>query len=123
MSGPRVFVVQEHLTKVGERLEPKFDMSDAQRYGQLCYLLGASAAPWTPSVALQLHQALQHYEPTRDFLLLTGNPVLIGMVCAVAAQYGKGKLAVLQWDGRNRKYVPLTVDTSHSGAWDAVWDD
>jgi len=40
---------------------------------------------------------------------LIGNPVLIGITCTVAAAQNKGSVRLLQWSGKNKKYIPITV--------------
>jgi hypothetical protein len=107
MKKPRVFVVQnQHRLGSEGRLTPKFDLSPAAAYGELVYLLSPNASPFrSEKIITELHDTLVDYDGQRDYLLLVGNPCLIGIVCAVAAERGGGHLRMLQWDGRAGSYV------------------
>lgn len=104
----RVFVVQKHL-KLDEdgNLVPKFDFSAAEKFGHIEYLLGPSASPFNVDNILDdLHEKLSDFS-TRDFILLVGNPVFIGLATAVAASYAGGNINLLQWSGKDRGYIVL----------------
>lgn len=107
----RVLVVQQVLHRNGDgQLVPKHDLSPAAEFGELVPLLGQSAAPWGVSVAQELHAKLRDLDPEQDTLLLIGNPALIGMVVAIAAEYTDGVLSVLQWSGREQRYTRIKLD-------------
>jgi hypothetical protein len=117
----RVFAVQNQMrrdTQTGE-LVPKFPLmrGEAARYGELEFLLSPGAAPWTPSVIPEMRQKLASYDADRDWLLLVGNPALIGYAVALASRASGGRLRLLQWSGRGdeKKYIPIEVDLD-SGA-------
>lgn len=105
---PRVFVVQKQLRqdpRSGD-LVPKFDLSSAEKYGELVYVLSPTAAPWAAdSIMADIRDKLEDFQTT-DFLLLIGNPVLIGLVSAVAADMA-GRVQFLQWSGRQQSYIPV----------------
>jgi len=109
MSKPRVFVVQRQkkIDVANGALVDKFDVAPAERFGELVYLLGPSAKPWTASVIPELREALRGYDGERDWLVLVGSPVLIGYAMTFAALAGGGKVRVLQWHGRDRDYTPV----------------
>jgi hypothetical protein len=110
MIKPIVYVVQNQHKQDQQsgELVPKWDLSPAAEYGELQFLLSPTARPFKPmGIIEELHQKLKGYRPEHDFLLLLGNPCLIGMVVAIAALYGKGSVNLLQWDGRNVKYAPI----------------
>ena len=86
---------------------PKFDITPAEQYGDLDYLLSPKAAPWhSASVLADLHNKLRYYGP-EDYLLLVGNPCIIGWAVAVAAHYNAGSVSLLQWSGREHQYIPV----------------
>lgn len=110
----RVFVVQNphHMPAGSDELVPKYDFSSASQYGELEFLLRPSARPWgdmLPEIVRELHAKLSGME-RGDHLLLVGNPALIGMAVAIAANYTDGSLNLLQWHGHRRCYTPLAVD-------------
>lgn len=105
MSG-RVFVVQnQHRYDSARRaLVPKYDMSDAERFGELVDLLGPTAHPFDPEpVVRELDSRLADYDDS-DCLLLVGNPILIGLAVAVAADVNDGRVSMLQWSGKDQCY-------------------
>ena len=54
----------------------------------------------------------------KDFLLLTGDPVAIGLACSIASFYNSGRYSVLKWDRRERLYIPIRIDTTEKGEID-----
>ncbi len=108
---PIVYVVQDQHRWDEERrmFVPKFpSIRLAEEYGELSYLLSPTASPFVPGPIIQeLDSKLSQIE-SEDYLLLIGNPVLIGWACAIAADYNDGRLNVLQWS--NGKYLPVCAD-------------
>ena len=108
----RVFVVQKQMRfdrDVGDYV-PKFDLSPAREYGELHYLLSPSAAPFSPeSILAELHERLADFGDS-DYLLLVGNPCLIGFATAIASDYNDGRINLLQWNGKERRYLPVSAD-------------
>jgi hypothetical protein len=108
MPRPKVFVVQSTLQRdAAGALVPKFDLSPAEKFGEVVFLLSPSAAPWTKSVVAELHEKLS-YMQDGDYLLPMGNPILMCMAFAIATQY-VDQVQMLQWSGKNHQYTPLTV--------------
>lgn len=103
-----VFAIQNQRKMSGEgQLVSKFDMSSAKSFGTLVYLLSPTARPFHPeNVIEELRDKLASYSDT-DYLLLIGNPCLIGFAVSIASQVNRGRVAVLQWDGRKREYIPI----------------
>lgn len=104
-----VYVVQDHRRYDKETgcFVPVHDLTPAQEYGELRYLLTPTAAPWHPtSVLPDLWAGLKDFSD-EDFLLLTGNPILIGWATAVAADFNEGRVKLLQWHGREQRYIPV----------------
>lgn len=108
----RVFVVQQTMRwdERQEKLVEKFDLSPARSHGEIVYLLSPTAAPFNPDTVLpELHRKLKTIGPD-DHLLLLGNPALIGIVCAIAADYTQGHLNLLQWSNRDGgQYIPIKI--------------
>ena len=76
----RVFVVQKTMrwdAQKGE-LVPKFDLTPAERHGQIEYLLSPTASPFRPDALLdELHEKLSTITED-DCLLLAGNQFGLG---------------------------------------------
>lgn len=108
----RVFVVQRQQRKdetTGE-LVSKFDVTPAEEYGDIIDILSPSAAPFHPPAVLgQMHQVLKSFCDD-DYLLLTGNPVLIGLAAAIAADYNGGAVNFLQWSGKEKRYLVIRAE-------------
>jgi hypothetical protein len=107
-----VFVVQKQMRfdeTTGE-LVPRFrTLEKAARFGQIEYLLSPSAHPFNPEHIIgDLHEKLKSYTE-KDYLLLIGNPALIGMATAVAGHYNGGVLKLLQWSGHQGDYAEISV--------------
>lgn len=106
---PNVFVVQipHRLNRATGSLEPMVDLSDAERFGKLHYLVGPNAKPFDPSVAAQIDRGLKAFKPG-DFLLLVGHPILMGIATAYAAD-ATGTVNFLSWSPRTQRYTPVSV--------------
>lgn len=104
-----VYVVQEHRRYNNDTgcYEPVHDLSPAEEFGELRYLLTPTAGPWNPeSIIKDLWDNLQNFT-SADYLLMVGNPILCGLATAVASEISEGKVQFLQWNGRDRKYKPV----------------
>ncbi len=106
-----VFIVQKHMKydDQKEQFVPKFDVSSARQFGNVEFLLSPTANPFNPNWIIdELHNKLQNFS-SEDYLLLVGNPCLIGMVVAIAAYYSGGRVRLLQWSGKDQKYVEIDI--------------
>lgn len=107
-----VFVVQRQLKydKEKKELSPKFPtINKAEIFGELEDVLSPSAHPFdSESVLGDIHECLSRFSDD-DYLLLIGNPILIGMCVTVAAYYNDGKVKMLQWSGRHLKYTEIAA--------------
>jgi hypothetical protein len=107
-----VYVVQKQMRfdeKTGELVSRFKTLDKAERFGSLEYLLSPSAHPFNPSNIIgDLHEKLKSFGD-EDYLLLIGNPALIGMATAVAGHYNEGRLKLLQWSGRQSDYAEISV--------------
>jgi len=104
-----VYVVQDsrrYDRETGEYVAVH-DLSPAEVYGPLKFLLTPTAAPWKPeSIIADLWDGLEGFGDD-DYLLMVGNPVLCGLATAVACDVNRGRIRFLQWNGRQRGYTPV----------------
>lgn len=114
-SEPIVYVVQNQhrWDGVSRTFVPKFDLSSAHVYGDMVELLSPTASPFhlddpDSSVMNELREKLKNYRD-EDFLLLIGNPALILAVGSVAASYNNGRVRILQWSGKDQRYISVTM--------------
>jgi hypothetical protein len=112
-----VFIVQNTHHKFGGEWKPKFDFTPAEQFGELDIMLDHSASAFDlPPVQKLLHQKLMHFS-NKDYILCVGSPVLIGLAVAIAADYNRGHVAMLQWNGRG--YFPArALDVFNEGPGD-----
>lgn len=109
----RVFAVQNQhrWSKSQERFVPKFDLNPASTFGEVFFLLGPTAAPFRPEpIIRELKEKLREYTKD-DHLLLVGNPILIGFAVAIAVQYTRGQASLLQWSGKDQRYIQVTTNS------------
>lgn len=109
MKEPRVFVIQQTLKMERGKLVPKFtNINEAEVFGRIETLLSASTSPFSPTpVIAELTRKLKDYDGATDYLLLIGNPCLIGWAVAIAASVSGGRVNLLQWNGRESRYLPI----------------
>ena len=51
----------------------------------------------------------------QDYILLTGDPAVIGISCAIASDMTNGQFNLLKWDRREFKYYPIEFDLYQKG--------
>ena len=106
-----VFVVQDsrRYNKLTGQFEKVHDISPAEEHGELRYLLTPTASPFNPdNIIHELHDGLRDFSDG-DHLLLVGNPILIGWATAIAADYNEGRVSVLQWSGKDKRYIVVSA--------------
>ena len=117
MSERIVYVIQEIPgTRVGN---PKINIMGASNYGQFNFLLQEfSQIIFSPGpLVYKLRQGLKDYKP-RDYLLLTGDPAIIGVACSIVSDITNGKFNLLKWDKQERKYYPIEINLYERGEID-----
>ena len=106
---PKVYVVQEISgTREGR---PKFNIMGAAEYGKLEFLLDErSQKIFSPGpLILKLKNLLKDFKPTA-YLLLTGDPAIIGVVCCLISDMTNGRFSLLKWDRQEKRYYPIEID-------------
>lgn len=107
-----VFVVQKQMRFMSDerKLVPRYPtIHKAEKWGPLEYILKPDAHPFIPDLILgDIHDKLKDFNDN-DFLLLIGNPCLIGIVSSIAANYNNGSVNFLQWSNRNSDYSEIKI--------------
>jgi len=109
-----VYVIQDIPgTKIGT---PKINIIGATQFGNLKVLLPEnSQIILSPTyVITTLRQKLKDYT-IRDYLLLTGDPAIIGVACSIVSDITNGKYNLLKWDKQERRYYPVEIDLYNKG--------
>ena len=55
---------------------------------------------------------------TDDYLLLTGDPAIIGVACSIVSDMTNGKYNLLKWDKQERQYYPIEINLYERGKID-----
>ena len=114
---PIVYVIQEIAGT--KDCKPKINILGAAEYGTFKFLLPElSQMIFSPGpLIFKLRQSLKEYT-TKDFLLLTGDPAIIGVACSIVSDITSGKFNLLKWDKQERKYYPIHINLFEKGELD-----
>ena len=111
---PIVYVLQELPgTRIGR---PKFNIMGAQKYGKLKVLLKEdtqiilSPGP----VIFELRRLLKNFN-SNDYLLLSGDPSVIGIAVAIVSDINNGRFNLLKWDRQEKVYYPVPINFNEKG--------
>jgi hypothetical protein len=113
----RVFAVQQPTGRDRDTgaIRPTMDLTPATEFGELRFILRDYHHPFRDptGTAAEVRRVLEveDFGPT-DWLLLVGNPSLIGIVAAQASVITGGRLRLLQWDRPRHRYRPLEAQLS-----------
>ena len=109
-----VYVLQELPgTKAGT---PKINIMSASKYGEFKFLLPEfSQIIFSPGpLIFKLRKLLKDYTE-KDYLLLTGDPAIIGVACSIVSDMTNGKYSLLKWDKQDRIYYPIKINLNEKG--------
>jgi len=100
---PIVYIVQ--------RPDEKKNILSALDYGEFKFLLPEKTnLLWNSEEVVSTIKKELRYFNNRDHLLLIGDPAVIGICTAIAADYNQGRVKFLKWDNREYKYYPVEVE-------------
>ena len=115
-SDPKVYLVQEipvwreheNPEKAGK---PKVDITPALKYGQIKIMFPRlKQMQFSPGpMVMEIKKSLKDFTPD-DYLLLYGDPAIIGVVCAVVSDITNGKFKLLKFDRRQFSYYPIELN-------------
>ena len=111
---PIVYVIQEIPGTTAGR--PKINILGAAEFGTFKFLLPElSQIIFSPGpLIFKLRKGLKNYT-TEDFLLLTGDPAIIGVACSIVSDITNGKYKLLKWDKQERKYYSIDINLHEKG--------
>jgi hypothetical protein len=102
-----VYIIQASSTR---------NFSDAERFGTVKYLLpDGFQIVRSPVIAEdKLKRKLARFSDD-DYLLLTGDPIIIGLATLIAGRANGGRVNTLKWDRRDGgHYIPIQLDVNRS---------
>ena len=109
-----VHVIQEIPgTKEGK---PKINIMGAAQYGTFKFLLPElSQIIFSPGpLIFKLRKSLKDFNE-KDYLLLTGDPAIIGVACSIVSDITNGKYKLLKWDRQEKRYYPIEINLYEKG--------
>ena len=114
---PTVYVIQEIPGTAEGR--PKINIMGAAHYGKFKFLLPElSQIIFSPGpLIFKLRKSLADYKK-KDYLLLTGDPAIIGVACSIVSDITNGKYNLLKWDKQERKYYSIEINLYERGKID-----
>ncbi|MBV1952732.1 MAG: hypothetical protein KUG64_11130 [Cycloclasticus sp.] len=97
-----IYVVQENN---------RISYRPAEAFGDIKFLTAREYSPTKGSLINEkiledIRKGLEDFDPKYDFLLLTGNPVMIGYVMHLCLKL-EGYVKVLQWDRIASEYLEV----------------
>ena len=114
MSERIVYLVQDVPgTQAGTH---KINIVGAREYGEIKSLLPElSQIIFSPGpLVFKLRKLLKDFRPD-DYLLLTGDPAIIGVACSIVSDITNGKYNLLKWDRQERRYYPIKINLYEKG--------
>ena len=111
---PIVYVIQEIPgTRDGR---PKINILGAAQYGTFKFLLPElSQIIFSPGpLIFKLRKSLKDFT-REDYLLLTGDPAIIGVACSIVSDMTNGRYNLLKWDKQERQYYPIEINLYEKG--------
>jgi len=106
-----VYVVQESMRKVNGEWRRIHDLTPALVYGKIKIMVsGDQYLPLSiQPIIWEFKKKLKNFSD-EDFLLLVGDPVLIGIATAIASDINRGIVNFLKWDRETSAYVNIDAD-------------
>ena len=111
---PTVYVIQEIAgTRDGK---PKINVMGAYKYGRFKFLLPEMSQMifYPGPLIFKLRKGLDNFNK-KDYLLLTGDPAIIGVACSIVSDITNGKYNLLKWDKQERRYYPIEINLYEKG--------
>lgn len=102
---PRVFVVQENS---------KLNYAPAERFGEVHFMTATEFSPVKNSqrnrnILEMVELAMKAFDPATDYLLLSGNPIVMGYVFHLAMTKASS-VRVLWWSRIDNEYTEVVFD-------------
>jgi hypothetical protein len=117
MKDRTVYVIQEIPGTASGN--PKINIMGASKYGEFKFLLPElSQIIFSPGpLIFKLRNLLKNFTQD-DYLLLTGDPAIIGVACSIVSDMTNGKYNLLKWDKQERQYYPIEINLYEKGEID-----
>lgn len=102
---PSVYVTQE----------TRNDFSPAEQFGEVKFIThkdlhNIRQSRHNEALVAEVKEALKHYDPERDWLVISGSPYVAALVFMLIGHKKPKHVQILRWDNRDFKYVPLHIE-------------
>jgi len=106
----KVYLVQD-IPIDRETGQLKYNVMGAQKYGEITVMFPAKAQMiFSPGpLIINIKNKLKDFT-SEDYLLLSGDPAIIGVTCSVASDITNGKFKLLKWDRQEKTYYPIEIN-------------
>ena len=113
----KVYVIQEISgTRDGR---PKINIIGAAKYGDFVFCLPEMAQMiFSPGPLIFKHRKVLKDFMSEDYLLLTGDPAIIGVACSIVSDTTNGRYKLLKWDKQEKRYYPIEINLYEKGKMD-----
>mgnify|MGYP003636561101 CR=1 FL=1 len=108
----RVFAIQSPTRRDPHTglITKVFDFTDAERFGEVVVLIDAELKPTSQDLVRRLlWEQLRNFTED-DYLLLTGNPIIMSQASSMANLVVDGRVSYLQWSGHHKQYIEVRTD-------------
>ena len=106
----KVYIVQNVMRKYPDGTLRSLDYTQAERFGEVIILFdGNKQVVMSPQPTIRKLRTLLKDFTSEDYLLLSGDPATIGVVCSVVSDITNGKYKLLKWDRQEKTYYPLEM--------------
>jgi|TARA_R100000081_G_C4713711_1_gene114222 hypothetical protein len=110
-SKSKVYIIQNVMRKQPDGTIRALDYSQAERFGEVIFLFdGQKQVVMSPQPTIRKLKLMLKDMTDQDYLVLVGDPALIGLTCSVASNMLHGRYNVLKYDRLERDYFPIRVD-------------
>ena len=120
MSERKVYVIQE--IPGSQAGTPKINIMGAAAYSttnDFNFLLPEfSQMIFSPGPLIYKLRTLLKDFTSDDYLLLTGDPAIIGVTCSIVSDMTNGKYNLLKWDKQEKQYYPIEINLYEKGKID-----
>lgn len=106
----KVYVIQE---------VSKFNVISAKEYGELTPIFEeGKQIMLSPGPAIRKAKTILKDFCDKDYLLLIGDPSMIGLCCTIAADVNRGRYKLLKYDRHTHSYFPIPIDIHERNSYD-----
>lgn len=107
----KVYVVQNVMRKYPDGTIRALDYTQAERFGEVIFLFdGQKQVVMSPQPTIRKIKSMVKGIKDTDYVLLVGDPALIGLTTSVVSYILNGRYNMLKYDRIEKDYFPIRVD-------------